>query len=51
MLVAGALIALVSVGRASPSLVTIIVSRELAVLALRGLVPAGGTVMAPSLWG
>ena len=51
VLVAGALIALVSVGRASPWLVTVIVSRELAVLALRGLVAAGGTVMAPSLWG
>lgn len=51
VLVTGALIALVSVGRASPWLVTVIVSRELAVLALRGVVAAGGTVMAPSLWG
>jgi len=50
-LVAGALIALVSVGRASPWLATVIVSRELAVLALRGVVAAGGSVMAPSIWG
>jgi CDP-diacylglycerol--glycerol-3-phosphate 3-phosphatidyltransferase len=51
VLVAGALVALVSVGRASPWLTTVIVSRELAVLALRGAVAAGGSVMAPSIWG
>lgn len=51
VLVAGALVALVSVGRASPWLATVIVSRELAVLALRGMVAAGGSVMAPSIWG
>jgi CDP-diacylglycerol--glycerol-3-phosphate 3-phosphatidyltransferase len=51
VLVAGALVALVSVGRASPWLATVIVSRELAVLALRGMVAAGGSVMAPSMWG
>lgn len=51
VLVAGVLIALVSVGRASPWPATIIVARELAVLALRGVVAAGGSVMAPSIWG
>jgi CDP-diacylglycerol--glycerol-3-phosphate 3-phosphatidyltransferase len=51
VVVTGALIALVSVGRCSPWLATVIVSRELAVLALRGVVAANGTVMAPSLWG
>ncbi len=51
VLVAGSLIALVSVGRASPWLAGLIVCRELAVLALRGVVAAGGTVMAPSFWG
>jgi len=51
ILVAGVLVALVSVGRASPWLATVIVSRELAVLALRGVVAAAGSVMAPSIWG
>lgn len=51
VLVTGALIALVSVGRASPWLATVIVGRELAVLGLRGVVAASGAVMAPSLWG
>ncbi len=51
VLVAGTLVALVSVGRASPWLATVIVSRELAVLALRGMVAAGGSVMEPSIWG
>lgn len=52
VLVTGALIALVSVGRASPWLATVIVARELLVLGLRGVVAAGGgAVMAPSFWG
>jgi len=51
VLVAGVLIALVSVGRASPWAATVIVARELAVLGLRGVVAAGGTVMKPSIWG
>ncbi|MGH2735226.1 MAG: CDP-diacylglycerol--glycerol-3-phosphate 3-phosphatidyltransferase [Actinomycetota bacterium] len=51
LLVTGTLIALVAVDRASPWVVTIIVGREFVILALRGLVAAGGDVMAPSLWG
>lgn len=51
LLVSGALIALVGVGRASPWAATIIVGRELLILGLRGFVAADGTVMAPSIWG
>lgn len=51
LLVAGALVALVAVGRASPWVVAIIIGRELAVLGLRALVAIDGVVMEPSLWG
>ena len=51
LLVSGALIALVAVDRVSPWIVVIIVSRELAVLALRGMVAAEGRLMNPSIWG
>jgi CDP-diacylglycerol--glycerol-3-phosphate 3-phosphatidyltransferase len=51
LLVAGALVALVAVGRASPWIAAIIVGRELVVLGLRGFVAADGTVMSPSIWG
>jgi len=51
LLVSGALIALVGVGRASPWAATIIVGRELLILGLRGLVAADGTVIVPSIWG
>ena len=51
LLVTGALIALVAVDRVSPWIVAIIVSRELAVLALRGMVAAEGRLMRPSIWG
>jgi CDP-diacylglycerol---glycerol-3-phosphate 3-phosphatidyltransferase len=51
MLVSGALIALVAVGRASPWIATIVIGRELLILGLRGLVAADGTVMPPSIWG
>jgi CDP-diacylglycerol--glycerol-3-phosphate 3-phosphatidyltransferase len=51
LLVSGALIALVAVERVSPWVVVIIVSRELAVLALRGMVAAEGRLMKPSIWG
>ena len=51
LLVCGALIALVTVERVSPWVVVIIISRELAVLALRGIVAAEGRLMAPSIWG
>jgi CDP-diacylglycerol---glycerol-3-phosphate 3-phosphatidyltransferase len=48
LLVSGVLIALVAVGRASAWLVAIIVGRELAILALRGVVASAGTVLSPS---
>ena len=51
LLVSGALIALVAVDRVSPWVVVIIISRELAVLALRGMVAAEGRLMNPSIWG
>jgi CDP-diacylglycerol---glycerol-3-phosphate 3-phosphatidyltransferase len=52
LLVAGALVALVAVDRASPWVTFIIVGRELLVLGLRGAVAADdGTVVAPTIWG
>jgi CDP-diacylglycerol---glycerol-3-phosphate 3-phosphatidyltransferase len=51
LLVAGALIALVDVGRASPAIAAIIIGRELLILGLRGVVAAEGTVFPPSIWG
>ena len=51
LLVAGTLIALVAVGRASPWVAAVIVGREMMVLGLRGVVAAGGQVMKPSVWG
>ena len=51
LLVSGALIALVSVGRASAWIATIVIGRELLILGLRGLVAADGSVMPPSIWG
>ena len=51
LLVAGALIALVDVGRASPVLAAIIIGRELLIMGLRGVVAAEGTVFPPSIWG
>ena len=51
LLVSGALIALVSVGRASAWIAAIIVGRELLILGLRGAVAAEGTVFPPSIWG
>ena len=51
LLVSGALIALVDVGRASPWIAAIIVGRELLILGLRGVVAADGTVFPPSIWG
>ncbi len=46
LLVSGALIALVDVGRASPWVAVIIIGRELLILGLRGVVAAEGTVFA-----
>jgi CDP-diacylglycerol--glycerol-3-phosphate 3-phosphatidyltransferase len=51
LLVAGVLIALVSVDRASPWLAAIIVGRELVLMGLRGVIAADGTVMSPSSLG
>lgn len=52
LLVAGVLIALVEVGRASAWVAAIIIARELLILGLRGAVSASdGTVVAPSLLG
>jgi CDP-diacylglycerol--glycerol-3-phosphate 3-phosphatidyltransferase len=51
LLVAGALVALVSVGRASPWIAFLIIGREILILGLRGAIAADGTVMKPSIWG
>jgi CDP-diacylglycerol---glycerol-3-phosphate 3-phosphatidyltransferase len=51
LLVAGALIALVDVNRASPWIAAIIIGRELLILGLRGVVAADGTDFPPSIWG
>ena len=51
LLVAGVLIALVAVEKASPWIAAIIVARELLILGLRGVAAAGGTVFPPSVWG
>jgi CDP-diacylglycerol---glycerol-3-phosphate 3-phosphatidyltransferase len=52
LLVAGVLIALVQVGRASAWIAAIIVAREILILGLRGAVTASdGTVVAPSMLG
>jgi CDP-diacylglycerol--glycerol-3-phosphate 3-phosphatidyltransferase len=51
LLVAGVLIALVAVERASPWIATIIVARELLIMGLRGVVAAEGGVVQPSMLG
>ena len=51
ILVAGVLIALLGVARASPWIVSLILGREIVLMALRGLIAAGGAVMAPSMLG
>jgi CDP-diacylglycerol---glycerol-3-phosphate 3-phosphatidyltransferase len=51
LLVSGALIALVAVGRASPWAALIIVGREIAVLGLKSAAATSGTVVYPSIWG
>ena len=51
LLVTGVLIALVADNRASIWVATIIIGRELMIMALRGLIAADGTVLKPSIWG
>jgi CDP-diacylglycerol--glycerol-3-phosphate 3-phosphatidyltransferase len=51
VLVACALLALVSVGRVAAWVAAIIVSRELVILGLRSVVAIAGTVVEASLWG
>jgi CDP-diacylglycerol---glycerol-3-phosphate 3-phosphatidyltransferase len=51
MLVSGALIALVAVGRASAWVAGVIVWRELAILGLKAAAATSGTVIYPSFWG
>jgi len=51
LLVAGVLVALVAVERASPWITIIIVGRELIIMGLRGVIAAEGSVMQPSLLG
>ena len=51
ILVAGVLIALLGAARASPWIVALIVGREIVLMGLRGLIAAGGEVMAPSTLG
>ena len=51
LLTSGALIALVSIDRASPWIAIIIVGRELVILALRGVVASEGAIVKPSLAG
>jgi CDP-diacylglycerol---glycerol-3-phosphate 3-phosphatidyltransferase len=51
LLVTGAMVALVAVGRASPWVAVVIIGREVLILGLRGMVALDGTVMPPSIWG
>jgi CDP-diacylglycerol--glycerol-3-phosphate 3-phosphatidyltransferase len=51
LLVAGTLIALVAIGRASSWVAFIIVGRELVIMGVRAVAAADGTVMVPSIWG
>lgn len=51
LLVAGVLIALTAVGRASPWAALVIVGREIAVLGLKAAAASGGAVVHPSIWG
>jgi CDP-diacylglycerol---glycerol-3-phosphate 3-phosphatidyltransferase len=51
LLVAGVLVALVSVGRASAWIAFLIIGREILILGLRGAIAADGSVMKPSVWG
>ncbi|MGO9079890.1 MAG: CDP-diacylglycerol--glycerol-3-phosphate 3-phosphatidyltransferase [Streptosporangiaceae bacterium] len=51
LLVAGALIALVAVNRASAWVAIIVICREIAVLGLKAVAAGDGTFIRPSIWG
>lgn len=51
LLVAGALVALVSIGRASPWIAFLVIGREIMIMGLRGAIAADGAVLRPSIWG
>ena len=51
LLVSGALVALLKVGRASAWVAFIIIGREIIVTAVRGIVALRGTTVPPSIWG
>jgi CDP-diacylglycerol--glycerol-3-phosphate 3-phosphatidyltransferase len=51
LLVTGALVGLVAIGRASAWVAFIIIGRELLVMALRGLAAADNVVVQASIWG
>ena len=51
LLVAGSLVALVAVDRASPWIAFLIIGREILIMGLRGAIAADGTVLRPSIWG
>ncbi|MDQ3874817.1 MAG: CDP-diacylglycerol--glycerol-3-phosphate 3-phosphatidyltransferase [Actinomycetota bacterium] len=51
LLVSGTLIALVAVDRASAWIAFVIVGRELAIMGVRAVAAAEGTVIVPSVWG
>ena len=51
LLVTGSLLALIAVGRASVWVALIIIIREFAVMALRGMAALEGQVVRPSVWG
>jgi CDP-diacylglycerol--glycerol-3-phosphate 3-phosphatidyltransferase len=51
LLICGALIALVAVGRASPWAALIIVWREITILGVKSAAATSGTVVHPTIWG
>ncbi len=51
LLVSGALVALVAVGRASAWIAIVIVGREILILGLKAIAAADGIIVRPSIWG
>ncbi len=51
LLVAGALIGLLVVGRVSPWIAVIIIGREILIIGLKGAVASAGDLVRPSVWG